>query len=537
MICMRRSRPIELADAKGAGRLDHEVCYRAVLARGGRYDGTFFTAVRTTGIFCRPICPTRPPRAENAIFFSTAAAAHAAGFRPCLRCRPDIAPELAQWTESGVIARAMALIGSGCMQGAGLHEVAVRLGLGERKLRLLFREHFGASPKKIAAARRALLAKQLVADTPLAMADVARASGFGSLRSCSNVLGRSFGRPMRELRRCRTGPAGALAVELTLAYKPPYDWPAMIGFLRARAIPGVERVTADGYARSIALDGASGTIFVCPDPHRDALHVTVRFPNLGSVPAILNRIRNAFDLGADPAVIDPHLARDPGLARLVAARPGMRVPGAWDGFEIAVRAILGQQITVRAASLLAGRLASRYGEVLPAVEGLAPAERSQLFPRPEQIAGADGLDRAIGMPKSRAAAIVSLAKAVAADPALLAPGPGLDESVARLAGLPGIGQWSAHYIAMRVLREPDAFPAADVGLLRAMASAEGRPSPRQLLARAASWRPWRAYAVMHLWTSEAALAACGNAGTKRAHESLSRTRPVADRHDPAGFRR
>jgi AraC family transcriptional regulator of adaptative response / DNA-3-methyladenine glycosylase II len=284
-----------------------------------------------------------------------------------------------------------------------------------------------------------------------------------------------------------------------LRYRPPYDWGGMIGFLAARAIPGVEVVTADRYARTIALDGAMGTVAVSR-ADGDRLAVRVRFPKLTALPSILSRVRRVFDLTADPETIAAHLSRDPDLARMVAARPGLRAPGAWDGLELGVRAILGQQITVPAAVKLAGRLTAEYGEPLPpewAGEGLTHA-----FPSADRLAAADIASHGL-MPGARARAISGLAAAVVADPNLFGSRAGLEAAVAALRALPGIGEWTAQYIAMRQLREPDAFPAADVGLMRALADAEGvRPTPAQLLARAEAWRPWRAYAALHLWASD-----------------------------------
>jgi 3-methyladenine DNA glycosylase/8-oxoguanine DNA glycosylase len=285
-------------------------------------------------------------------------------------------------------------------------------------------------------------------------------------------------------------------VTLTLPYRPPYDWKGIIDFLALRAVPGIEVVQPDCYARTITLGARHGTIVVRP-AEGNALLASIRFPDVTALPAIVERIRRIFDLGADPCVIEGHLSADTVLAPLIAARPGLRVPGAWDAFEVAVRGILGQQITLGGATRLVGKLVERFGDPAESgVEGL-----SRIFPAPAQIAQAD-LAGVLGVPGARAAALRSLGASAAADPAILAPGRDLDEAVARLKTLPGIGEWTAQYIAMRALREPDAFLAADIGLLRAMATPSGRPTPAALLARAASWRPWRSYAVLHLWTSE-----------------------------------
>ncbi|MDR3489573.1 MAG: AlkA N-terminal domain-containing protein [Bradyrhizobium sp.] len=283
-----------------------------------------------------------------------------------------------------------------------------------------------------------------------------------------------------------------------LAYRPPYDWDAILSFLAARAIPGVEIVSDNFYRRTITIGDDHGVISVAP-ADRNRVSVSVRFPNVAALPQVIARVRRVFDLAADPDMIGAHLSLDPVLAPLVSARPGLRVPGAWDGFELAVRAIFGQQITVPAATKLLGRLVLAHGAPLPAATKDADG-LSHLFPSPSRLAGADLA--VLGMPNARAVAVTSLAAAICADPTMFSRGASLDEAIAKLRSLPGIGEWTAQYIAMRELREPDAFPAADIGLMRAMATADGRrPSPAELLSRAERWRPWRAYAALHLWAA------------------------------------
>ena len=505
-------------------QLDRDACYRALLTRDARFDGQFFVAVRTTGIYCRPICPAQTPKLEHVIFLPSAAAAQAAGFRPCLRCRPETSPETAAWRGTyGTVSRALALIGAGALDEDDVEGLAGRLGIGARQLRRLFRQHLGASPKAVAGTRRLLFAKRLITDTTLPMTDVALAAGFGSLRRFNDIFRRLYGRPPSRLRRAGADGVAQSGVALRLAFKPPYDWAGLIGFLAARAIPGVERVSADSYARTIALGGASGTIIVRPDLGRQSLTATIRFPLIGEMGRIVNRIRCLFDLGADPCLIGAQLSADPEMAARVRARPGLRVPGAWDGFELGVRAILGQQITVGAATALAGKLVAAYGAPVAADE----PELTHAFPSPLRIAGATDLAETLGMPRARAAAITALAAAAFEDPRLFDPGRGLEASIARLRSLPGIGEWTAQYIAMRALHEPDAFPATDIGLLRAADGGEGRPSPAQLTARAEAWRPWRAYAALHLW------AAPPRAIKEKPNEALARPAGIADRNDSA----
>ena len=482
--------------------MDDDACYRAIEARDRRFDGRLFVAVMTTGIYCRPFCPAPTPKRQNVRFFPTAAAAQEAGFRPCLRCRPETSPELAFWRgDSNTVSRALGLIESGALDNGSVETLATRLGIGERQLRRLFRQYLGASPISIAQTRRILLAKQLVQDTRLPMTDVALAAGFGSIRRFNEIFQQLYRRPPKALRRAGlseqpAGPADAVAVKL--GYRPPYDWEAIVSFLRARAIPGIEAISSGRYARTIAIGDARGVLVVEP-AEENCLRATVRFANLKNLPPIIARVRRVFDLAADPLAIGAHLSQDSLLAPLVAARPGLRVPGAWDGFELAVRAVLGQQITVAAATKLAGKLVLAFGETIA-----DPAAREQglthVFPTPRRLVHADLA--VIGMPSARRMALASLAAAVLADPLIFGPRRSLEEAVAQLRSLAGIGEWTAQYIAMRELREPDAFPAADVGLLRAMRDPLGaRLAPAALLAHSERWRPWRAYAALHLWAS------------------------------------
>jgi AraC family transcriptional regulator of adaptative response / DNA-3-methyladenine glycosylase II len=484
---------------------DHAACYRAIATRDARFDGRLFTAVRSTGIYCRPICPARTPRPENVIFYPTAAAAQAAGFRSCLRCRPESSPDFAVWRgTSNTVTRALALIADGALDEDAVEALGDHLGVGARQLRRLFRQHLGASPVAVAQTRRVLFAKQLIGETDLPLGEVALAAGFGSVRRFNATFRPLYARSPRALRReCKEGTTipAATGLAITLPYAPPYDWAAMIAFLRSRAIPGVECVDAAGrYHRVVALGTTHGTITVEHDARNGAVRARIRFPDVTALATIVARIRRIFDLGADPIAIAGHLATDPLLSPRISARPGLRVPGAWDGFELAIRAVLGQQITVAAATRLAGKLVAAYGAPLDIA---APDGLNHVFPRPERLIDADL--RHLGMPGARARTLSNLAAAAVADPQLFAPGQSLEGAIARLREIPGIGDWTAQYIAMRALRQPDAFPAADIGLMRALAGPDGRrPTATQLAAQAEGWRPWRAYAALHLWTSESA---------------------------------
>ncbi|RAK66512.1 AlkA N-terminal domain-containing protein [Phenylobacterium kunshanense] len=494
--------------------MDFEACRRAFATRDPRFDGRIFCAVKSTGIYCRPICPARTPNAANVEFFPSAAAAQEAGYRPCLRCRPEASPDLGAWRgTSNTVSRALALIEAGALDAGDVDALALRLGVGERQLRRLFRQHLGASPVAVAQTRRVLLAKQLIQETRLPMAEVALASGFGSVRRFNETFQQLFGRPPGELRRSRQAETPAAdGIRVRLPYKPPYDWDAIIRFLGDRAIPGMERVEPHRYARTLAIDGETGVVIVTPRPD-GALQAEVRFPSLKALPAVIARIRRVFDLSADPTLIGAHLSQDPALAPLVASRPGLRAPGAWDGFELAVRAILGQQITVSAARGLAAKLVAAYGEP---VDDPAAAELglTRVFPSPPRLVGQD--IAALGMPRARGAALEALARTVAADPAIFTPRADLESAITALKALPGVGEWTAQYIALRELREPDAFPQADVALMRAMADETGvRPTADQLLARSQAWKPWRAYAAQHLWAADPGPAHAGQSNANR----------------------
>ena len=480
----------------------HDVCYRALQTRDPRFDGLIFVGVRTTGIYCRPICPARTPLPQNCSFFTSAAAAQDSGLRPCLRCRPETAPDLASWRgTSSTVSRALTLIAEGALDGPanGVEVLATRLGLGERQLRRLFVQHLGASPVSVAQTRRVLFAKQLIHDTHLPMTAVATAAGFSSLRRFNETFLDLFHRPPTALRKASVQPEPQDDILLKLSYRPPYDWESMLAFLRARAIAGVEFVDHERYLRTIEIDGSVGTIAVTHLPRQQSLAVSIRFPHVRSLPAIVARVRRVFDLNADIGTIGQHLSVDSALAPLVAQRPGLRAPGGWDGFETAIRAILGQQITVSGARTLAAVLVRHHGRPMPFVSRLHPA-LTHVFPSATQLASASAIQ--LAMPTSRSAALQSIARAAAADPTLFHLTGDLDHTLSRLRAIHGIGDWTAQYIALRAVREMDAFPATDAGLLRSAATIFGSAiTPAKLLAHSQIWRPWRAYAAQHLWAA------------------------------------
>lgn len=492
--------------------LDQTLCYRALRARDPRFDGRFFTAVKTTGIYCRPICPARTPKLENVEFYPTAASAQEAGYRPCLRCRPEVSPRFAAWRGTwNSVARALLLIDQGALDTGDVDHLATRLGMTSRHLRRLFDQHLGAPPIVVAQTRRLQLAKQLLDETTLPISHIAYSSGFGSLRRFNDAIRKTYDRTPKDIRRAtkRRHPqdnpvmSSLSSVTLKLPFAPPYNWPALIAFLAARAIPGIEHITPTSYRRAITHDGNTGIVEVHPNLLESHLTVTIHFPNITPLGAIVDRIRHIFDTGADPLAIARTLTIDPLLADALHHHPGIRVPGTWDGFELAIRAILGQQITVRAATNLAAKVVALYGT--PLTTHTDPTI-THTFPSPKTIAHIppNTLAQSLGIPRVRAEAITALAATAATDDTLLKPGHSLDHSIARLTELPGIGDWTANYIAMRALREPDAFPATDLILRKSLTANGTTPTLTQTLTRATSWQPWRAYAAMALWTRHTA---------------------------------
>lgn len=495
-----RTRALALQLPDGVEPLDREVCYRALLARDARFDGVFYTAVVSTGIFCRPICPARFPKIENCIFLPSAAAAHQMGFRPCLRCRPEIAPGLAGWRgTANTVSRAINLIAQGAFDEDGIDSLAAKLGVGARHLRRLFDRYVGAAPVAVAQAHRVLFAKQLISETRLPMAEIALAAGFQSVRRFNDAFAKTYGKPPTAMRRAPAGRSSDTTQGLTLklGFSPPYDFSDVLEFLSHRAIPGVEVVTRDRYQRTFALGKARGRVAVRAVPGKNYLVAHIETTDVTVLSSVVTRLRHLFDLDADIAAIDAHLAQHATFRTRVKTKPGVRVPGAWDSFELAVRGVLGQQITVRAATVFAGRLVKAHGESIPQSE-TDPTEPHWWFPTPQALATADFTK--IGLTKARSATLNALAAAVVADPALLQSADQLEETIERLCKLPGIGPWTANYIAMRGLREPDAFPAADIGVLRALAVNDKRPTPKLAAEAAELWRPWRAYATLRLWT-------------------------------------
>lgn len=497
-----------------AMELDWQVCSRARLSRDARFDGKFFIAVLSSRIYCRPICPARTCNERNVRYYPTAASAAQAGFRPCLRCRPESSPGTPAWLgTSSTVSRALRLIGESGLDDGGVEVLAERLGVGSRHLRRLFLQHLGATPIAVAQTRRLHFAKKLIDETSLPMSQIALAVGFGTVRRFNAGIRKVYQRTptqIRHLARQKDMQPGNHYV-FRLDFRPPYHWEGMLSFLAARATPGVEMVEAGKYRRTISLQGRNGYFEVSLDPEHDALLVRIEFGDPHSLIFIIERIRKMFDLGADWAAIVRSLRSDPVLAGSVDADPGLRVPGCWNGFELAVRAILGQQITVKGATAMAGRMATCFGRPFRAENGL-----THLFPTPDALA--DATLGNIGLTGARAETVRNLARAVCCGTINFE---GIVDSGAflnRLCEIPGIGKWTAQYVAMRALGEPDAFPSSDLALLRAMTI----ETSRELEHRAEVWKPWRSYAAMYLWT----IASHSTLGGKR--PGSSRNQKVAD---------
>ena len=465
---------------------DIDICERARLSRDPRFDGRFVTAVLTTGIYCRPVCPARPPSRENVRYFPTAAAAREAGYRPCLRCRPESARRLPEWTVgSATVVRALRMIDAGYLDEHGVEDLGARLGCTGRHLNRIFRSELGATPAILGRMRRVQLAKRLIDAGELRLAEVAMHAGYGSVRRFNDEMKAVFGCPPSRLRRRgTTRKAGSLnhqarPLKLRLAVRSPYNAGWVFGYLARRALAGVEAVRGHSYRRNLSGRGSAWLEVRWEDGGLAVIVPPALQDNLGDV---LRRTRRLFDLDADPTVIDSHLSGDRVLGPRVSAAPGLRVPGAWDGFETAVRAVLGQQVSVERATRLAELLMDRFG--------------NGSFPSPSALAAVNPAE--IGLPGKRGEAIRCLAAEVAEGSLQLDECADSGEMAERLSALPGVGPWTASYIALRVAKDPDAFPESDWGVLKALGT-----TPAGARRRARAWAPWRGYALMYLWHGSA----------------------------------
>jgi AraC family transcriptional regulator, regulatory protein of adaptative response / DNA-3-methyladenine glycosylase II len=476
--------------------LDEDACYRAVDSRDARFDGVFYVGVTSTGIYCRPSCPAVTPKRANARFYRSAAEAQTAGFRACRRCRPDVAPGSPEWNVRADLAgRAMRLIADGAVERDGVGGLSARLGYSERQVHRTLLAEVGAGPLRLARAQRAHTARILLETTDLPVTDVVYAAGFASIRQFNDTIRQIYAATPSELRqraRTRRRPAPAPgAIELRLACRRPADLDGVLAFLAARAVPGVEEVDRRTYRRSLTLPHGTGVAELTPA--EGYLATTLRLADQRDLAAAVARCRRLFDLDADSAAIDAALADDPALAAQVRRSPGRRLPGVVDGDELAIRAVLGQQVSVAAARGLAGRLVAEYGKPLDAPVGAV----THTFPAPEALAAVD--PTAFPMPRTRQRTLHEVAARLADGRLDLNPGADRDDTERALLAVPGVGPWTAGYIRMRALADPDVFLASDLGVRQGLARVGLPAEPRRAAVIAERWRPWRSYAQLQLW--------------------------------------
>lgn len=474
-------------------QLDAHHCYAALKARDSRFDGAFFVGVSTTGIYCRPICTARLPRADRCCFYPNAATAEQAGYRPCLRCRPELAPGFAPVDAVGATARWVAArIREGALNNGGLEDLAAEYGLSSRQLRRVVEQEYGVSPVDLAQTQRLLLAKQLLTDSSLSMAEVAFASGFSSVRRFNHLFSSRYGLSPSKLRR--NGPIceSADMIVLKLGYRPPIAWAHLSGFLASRGANGVEHADKGCYRRTVRLRSHRGWLSATLLDQQNQIRIELASSLMPVLPQLLMQLRRLFDLDANPQIIEAQLSKHTQLRKLIRHLPGLRVPGALDVFELASRAIIGQQVSVKAATTLFNRYVRAFGEPIETPY----VELTHLAPTPERVAQAS-LQSLIdlGLTSKRAQTLQGLAQAMVSGQLRVEPAADAGMTMVALKQLPGIGDWTASYIAMRALRDPDAFPQGDLGLLKALQL----DRPKALLAVAEDWRPWRAYAALHLW--------------------------------------
>jgi len=477
--------------------VDFERCYRAVESRDPRFDGWFITAVKTTGIYCRPSCPTpvRPKR-ENVSFYPTAAAAQLAGFRACKRCRPDASPGSPEWNVRGdLVGRAMRLIAEGIVDRDGVAGLARRLAVSERHLHRLLLSELGAGPLAIARAQRAQTARTLIETTDLPFIDVAFAAGFESVRQFNDTVREVFALTPTALRTSgrRRGDVVEGALTLRLPYRPPLDWPALSSWLRIRAVPGIAQSTGNTYRRTLRLP--RGAAIVSLEPVNGHINCTLKLESMSDLTTAVRQSRRLLDLDADPLSVVEVLSKDRRLSAIVEKHPGLRAPGAVDGTELAIQAVLGQQVSLAAARTLAARLVTAHGDVIK----IADPALTHVFPCADAIADAD-LSK-LGVPSTRRATLHALATAVARGRLTLDPGADRAETFHKLLALPGIGEWTAGYIVMRALGDPDTFLPSDLGIKKAGARLGLGTNARAISEHAAAWRPWRTYATHQLWAT------------------------------------
>ncbi|HZR45005.1 MAG TPA: AlkA N-terminal domain-containing protein [Ktedonobacteraceae bacterium] len=476
---------------------DFDLCYRALCSRDSRFDGRLFVAVTTTGIYCRPICPAPTPYAQHVRFYPCAAAAEAAGFRACRRCHPEASPGSPEWNvRADLVARALRLIADGVVDTEGVAGLANRLAVSERHLHRELVAGVGVGPLALARTRRAQTARLLIDQTDLSLTTIAFTAGFASIRQFNETMQASFGcAPSAFRRRALSEKSGEGKLTLRLHYRPPFDSDTLLSYLEKRAIPGVEEVVDGRYRRTVILPRSRGVIELEPEEKTNSVLLRLQLSDLSDLNMLVQRCRQLFDLDAAPTAIADILSTDPLLAPLIAAHPGLRIPGTVDGFELAVRAIVGQQVSVAGARTLTGRIVATFGIPLEQPQGTL----SHFFMPPQTLAQADL--QGLGLTNGRVAALQALARAVVEEGLTLDRNADREQTITHLLELPGVGPWTVSYIAMRALGDPDAFPLADLALRRAFEQQGAAADLRSIKIRAEVWRPWRAYATHYLWAS------------------------------------
>ena len=473
--------------------LNDHICQQARLSKDARFDGKFFTAVLTTGIFCRPICPARAPKEENVRYYQNAVQAQEAGFRPCKRCLPELAPQAQMPIQIKQLTVALE-------QGDTINEVCSKFSISERQLRRIFIKNYGLAPSKYLHNKKLLLACKLLKTTNLTISDIAFASGFTSIRRFNEAIKNTYQCTPSDIKRQpRTTIQTITPVTIELAYRPPFDWPLMLSFFRLRQLNSVEQVDDTSYRRTFSIAGVKGWLEVVALPHKSALKLTVQLEDYRHLNTVILRVRRMFDLDADMEIIHQQLSKHQQLHALIKKYPGLRLPGCWDKFEFSIRAILGQQISVKAATTLANRISERYGNT--AINN--PFELTHIFPDVTALANADYQN--IGLTQSRISTLRNWLDFYQQHSGLLSCYNNIDELEKQLINIKGIGPWTVNYLAMRGLSDPDAFPCADLGIIKALTTthnnAEIKPTNKEILALSEQWRPWRAYAAIYLWHS------------------------------------
>jgi len=469
--------------------LSPKTCQQARLSKDARFDGKFYTAVLTTGIFCRPICPARAPKEENVRYFVTAVQAQNAGYQPCKRCLPELAPHVALPPNIHHLSDALV------NDNASIAELAQQFSLSERQIRRLFHQHFGMPPKQYLNHHRLLKARQLLTGTNIPIVDVCFNAGFSSIRRFNELIKKTYFETPSNIRNRVDTRFNDSEITVLLNYRPPFDWQGMLDFFRLRQLPGIEHITDKSYLRTIILDGVSGYIEVSHLANKNSLKLKVAVDNLHILDKIIFKVRRMFDLDADMSIIHQQLSNDPLLINQINSTPGIRLPGCWDIFEFSIRAILGQQVSVKAATTLASRIAHKYGQPLV----IKHQDLHQCFPTYQQLI--DVSFEKIGLTQSRIDTLKRWIHFYSVNPTILENYHDLDFLEQQLTQLKGIGPWTVNYIAMRGLSDPNAFPANDLGVIKALTIDNIKPKTKQILKRAEAWQPWRAYATIYLWLS------------------------------------